>query len=55
MEEPPDGFNVVIQNLRLFRTDRRQCLFVAFKIWDQHFNRTGWVQPSGLSDRVSKD
>lgn len=54
-KEPPDGFNVVIQNLRLLGADGRKRRLIPFKVRNQDFNRASGTQPSRLTDGLSKD
>src|SRR5262249_11568057 len=54
-KEPRNRFNVVVQNIRVLPADDGQCRLIAFKVRDQHFNRTIRIDLSGASDRVGKD
>lgn len=54
-KQPPDRFNVVIQNLRFLSADRRKCRVLSFEIRNQDFNCAAGTQGSCLPDGFGKD
>ena len=54
-KEPPDGFDVVIQNLRSLGANHREGCLIPFEIRNQNFNRAAWTELSGLPNCFSKD
>ena len=54
-EQASDGFDVVIENLRLLGADRREGSLIPFEIRNQDLNRAVRIELPGLSDCFGKD